>query len=939
MSNVSSIKFNNVNFGNNVREIVQDNSKPYISYAQKDSIQSLPAQHFASSQINARTPVSYTKISEYSVPGVENKAEVYKLSNGQKVVLVKKEGPTMVQTMFKTGGFNEPDNQRGISHFIEHNLFNGSERLKPREYNQRLAQIGAYTNAFTANNITSYYAQSALGNENLEELIKLNSEQVQFPTFPEEQMEKEKEIVCSEINMYDDDAQNHAHCQMVKDLFQIDSTSTDLVAGNINNIYSLTRDDLVNYYNTYYTPDNATTVIIGDFDRDETLALVSKYYTKQNPAKPSEKNHEILKPLETTKRTDILRDKAIGTSISLGFAGPENTNLKDRLTVSLLMSLFDGSKNARLTKALDKHHVSGNFEFEEIGNRDNDRMCLSYNMNVPEEKSEEVLSEIYREISRFSSNPPSREELAIAKRKLFNGLEENNETATGLSGFILDAMRYDNKALAQDYKSLIQSITLDDVMSAAAKYLDLNKAALCLVHPKGASEETIKNNYNKNKISFKGNPSQNKAMFDKVREYTLPNNMSVAINPTGNTEKCIFKTTYTFPMLKDISSAELLVLNDMLNSGSLFRDEQTMSAQLEKGDVNLQFNVTPSSFSYYVKCPENEMQNSFNVLNEVMQYPRFTQENLNKSAAKIKNLISTEHQSPEAKMLKELFPDLKMNQTNQEILEELNNISIDRIKNLYSRMFQNACANSTLTAPTEQKPMLENWFVYNLMNTPAPRRQFTVALDDTYTKSGEAKTVFVEEDNAQTSIAQAYKFKSSGNIDDDAKIQLLNTILGGGMSSRLFNDLREKQKLAYAVGSHYEKIGNTGFINLFIKTTTDNSSDDKSSHENVTKSLNGFDKHIEQLKTTPVSEEELKQAKVVLKNAILEGTETRVDKTLILSESKNDFYGKERLKLMLDAIDKVSAEDIRSCANYIFNSSPVTSIVGSKKTLDALKIE
>ena len=937
MSNVSPIKFYNVNFGSNLQPEpkAQNTSSPFPAYAQRDTLLSYSP---AVSQINARTPVSYMKTSEFSLPGVENKAEVFKLSNGQKVVLVKKEGPLMVQTMFKTGGFNEPDSQRGISHFIEHNLFNGSERLQPREYHQRLAKIGAYTNAFTANNVTSYYAQSALGTENLEELIKLNSEQVQFPTFPLSQMEKEKEIVCSEINMYDDDASNYAHCQMIKDLFQINSTSTDLVAGRIDNIKSLTRDDLINYYNTYYTPDNATTVIVGDIDRDETLALISKYYTKQNPIKPNEKNHEVLTPLELTKRTDILRDKAIGTSISLGFAGPENSNLKDRLTVSLLMSLFDGSKNARLTKALDRHHVSGNFQFEEVGNRDNDRMCLSYNLNVPEEKSEEILSEIYRTISDFAYNPPSQEELEIAKRKLYNSLTDSNETVQGLSSFILDGMRYDNKALSHDFKALIDSVSFNDIMSASAKYLDLNKAAVCMVHPKGASEESIKNNYNKNKVSFKGKPAENKSMFEKVREYTLPNNMQVAINPTGNTEKCIFATKYTFPMLKDISTAELLVLNDLLNSGSMYRDEQTMSAWLEKGDVELQFSLTPSSLTYFSKCPQNEMGNSFNAINEIMRYPRFTQADLMKSVIRTKHLILTEHQSPEAKLMKELFPDLKIGQTNREIIEELDTLSVERLKELYSRMFQNACATSTLTAPTEQNPNLENWFTYNLMNTVAPSKPFDISLDDTFLHSNAAKTVVFEEDNSQTSISQAYKFKSSGNIEDDAKIQLLNTLLGGGMSSRLFEDLREKQKLAYAVGSTYEKVGNTGLISLHIRTTTDNVNDDKSSHENVTKSLDGFNKHVEALKTTPVGEDELRQAKVILKNTILEGIETREDKTVLLSESKNDFYGKERLKLMLDAIDKVSTEDLRTCANYIFSSDPITSIVGSGNTLKALKL-
>ena len=118
----------------------------------------LPSTHSAGlSQVTTNAPVSYTKIAEIPIPGINEKASVFKLSNGQKVAILPKKGPTFVRTSYSVGSLNEPDELRGISHYIEHNLFNGSKDLAPKEYDKRLTQLGGSTNAFTSYNVTEYF--------------------------------------------------------------------------------------------------------------------------------------------------------------------------------------------------------------------------------------------------------------------------------------------------------------------------------------------------------------------------------------------------------------------------------------------------------------------------------------------------------------------------------------------------------------------------------------------------------------------------------------------------------------------------------------------------------------------------------------------------------------------------------------------------------------
>ena len=158
----------------------------------------------------------------------------------------------------------------------------------------------------------------------------------------------------------------------------------------------------------------------------------------------------------------------------------------------------------------------------------------------------------------------------------------------------------------------------------------------------------------------------------------------------------------------------------------------------------------------------------------------------------------------------------------------------------------------------------------------------------------------------------------------------MNLILGGSSSSRLFNDLRETQKLAYAVSSSYDSAPNDGLLSLDILSTTQDKTNGTSSYENLQKSLDGFKKHLDMLRTTPVSEQELENAKMTYLNRISSGLETNAGKADALSSSVATYYGK-------DYWDKLKPEDIQAIANKYLSQPSVISIIASQKTLDANK--
>ncbi len=161
---------------------------------------------------------------------------------------------------------NEPEGIGGISHYIEHSLFNGSRKLKPNQFIEDLAKTGADYNASTWYGRTTYYVStSSSDKQTLDKIIEKHADMLQYPTFTPEMIEKEKHIVISEIKKDKDDPDFQIFEKLVNNLFNINSSlEGGLTLGSAENIQNLTSEKVFDYFNKWYTPDNMTTVIVGD---------------------------------------------------------------------------------------------------------------------------------------------------------------------------------------------------------------------------------------------------------------------------------------------------------------------------------------------------------------------------------------------------------------------------------------------------------------------------------------------------------------------------------------------------------------------------------------------------------------------------------------------------------------------------------------------------
>jgi zinc protease len=886
---------------------------------------------------DVKVPISYTYLGKQELP--ENtEAFLYKLQNGQRVAIVPKKGPTVVKTYVNVGSMNEPDRVRGISHFIEHNLFNGSEGLEAGEFFATVNKMGASTNASTGFAATDYYIESnLLKKKDLETEIKIHASMLETPKFTEKMLDKEKGPVTSEINMILDNPENIAVNHTLKLLYNINSTSKDIIGGTVENINNLTREDVVDYYKRNYYPANMTTVITGEVEPDEAISLVSKYFHSNN-TNPKPRYFEKLTPLEKTVRNDFISDKTNGAIISIGFNGPKNNNTKDKIILDAFQFFLVGSSAARLSKTLNEIQTNAYISSDRISSKPDDNMVVLFSTQTSEENVETALNKVFKEIANLEKNPPTEKELNIVKKKLKLNLAQVFESSSIINSVIGTSMLDNDLKSVVEFEKVIDNLSAKDIVDFAKKYFDLNKVAITVVHPDNMNEQSIKQNYQKiHHLSFTGNTSELKPKeavdISKVKKYLISNNFSVITNDIDK-NLATFDLSLSADAPADIKPGVSQLLSIMLNRGSKFNDEKKFFTNLENQGIQTSFYANRKEIFVNSMFLPADTSNALATAKEVILNPRLTQKDLVFAKTLLREKIQNIPATSKDGLLQEMFKGQFYGATHEDILENLDNIELSDVQGLYRYIMNNAQGQLVISAPFSKTPEFKDILFNELSSDFQNLKPSSPKLFNGYLPVTDKNVVIRKHNKSQAEIQMGYKFKTSDNLKDSIIFELLNTILGGTPSSRLFSDLREKQKLAYQVNSKLGYFDNSGIMSLYIKTTTDDTQNGVTSYENVQKSINGFNNHIQKLMNENVSQEELESAKLTFKNKILNYSELTSDKNETLLLGLKSFYGISQDNQALQVIDTITVEDIKAAAKYIFNTNPTISIVATENTIE-----
>jgi len=214
---------------------------------------------------------------------------IYQLDNGVKVMLIENKALPMIgiNTAVKVGSVYENYATSGMSHMLEHLLFNGTEKFTQRELYDATDLIGGYNNANTSEFYTNFMMVTPA--ENIEKGIEIQSQMLFHSTLPKENFEKEKGIVLEEITKSLADADEQLERNVISVIYEGLSNSLPTL-GTYQTIKHMQRDDVYNFYKKYYIPNNMLVSVVGNFNSKEMLNLIDKYFGQIAPKEIQESN-------------------------------------------------------------------------------------------------------------------------------------------------------------------------------------------------------------------------------------------------------------------------------------------------------------------------------------------------------------------------------------------------------------------------------------------------------------------------------------------------------------------------------------------------------------------------------------------------------------------------------------------------------------------------
>lgn len=388
-----------------------------------------------------------------------------KLDNGLEVIVEANESALSTSLGFfvKTGSRDETDEVSGISHFLEHMAFKGGDRMTAAEVNQELDALGGLSNAFTMVESTAFYAQTL---PELQERAVVLLSEILRPSLRQEDFETEKKVVMEEIQMYDDQPP-YGLDEKTREYFWADHPLRRSILGDLTTVGRMTRDQMYEYHERRYCPNNMAFVACGNVDFDKLVRWVDRECGKWRSGVAT---RETSRAHGRSGKLILQKDGANDEYVYQVFDGP-STSDSDYWAASALGSVVGGSSvGSRIFWELVDTGRADDAGFGLDSYSDSGRFETSLVCNPADVESN--LASIREIIEDVQKNGVTEAELSRAKNKNLTsvalGAEHSNSRLFAIGS---DWLTTGELLTTQETLQLIRNITLDEVNAAAEKYL------------------------------------------------------------------------------------------------------------------------------------------------------------------------------------------------------------------------------------------------------------------------------------------------------------------------------------------------------------------------------------------------------------------------------------------------------------------------------------
>lgn len=402
------------------------------------------------------------------------------LDNGLKVLLLEDHKSAVVtfQVWYRVGSRNEIDGRSGLAHFLEHMMFKGTKKMKPEEYSRIIAQNGGNSNAFTTQDHTVYFA--TMNRDKIGVEIELEADRMTNAVLDD--YESEKMVVMEERRLRTEDKPGAALGEVMGAVAYTVYPYRRPVIGWMSDILNLSGDDLRQFYKTYYAPNNAFIVVVGDFESQKILAKIKQEFGKI--ARGAEQPKVTLEePPQKGERRVALKKVAELPLLSMYYHVPNLQN-SDGFALDLLSVILASGRSSRLYQDLvyNKRIATGvdaDYDGVSIG-----PAIFSFTAQVmPDKQQAEVESAIDKVVAQIRSEPVSDRELEKAKNQVEAAFVFGQDSIFGQALRIGQFESVAKWQFINTYLPGIRAVTAADVLRVAKKYLDPDRRTVGTLVP------------------------------------------------------------------------------------------------------------------------------------------------------------------------------------------------------------------------------------------------------------------------------------------------------------------------------------------------------------------------------------------------------------------------------------------------------------------------
>ena len=409
------------------------------------------------------------------------------LPNGMQVVFLEDHSTPIVhlQMWYHVGSKNERAGRTGFAHFFEHMMFKGSKNVEPEGHPSYISSVGGQSNAYTNEDATVFW--ETVPSQYLPLILWLEADRLGSLRIDEKAFRNEREVVKEERRMRIENQPYGRLQEIIADqAFQVHPYKHPVI-GSMKDLDAASVEDVRQFFQTYYVPNNATAVLVGDFDSNEALSLVTKYLGRV-PKSDKPVPRDIPKePAQTKERRVTLQEDwplpAVVVAYHITFDGNP-----DSYPLHVASKVLSDGQSSRIYRKLVYEKGIALAAFGGGNIIEDPNLFFAVALVQPGHTTEEAATALIEELDRLRTEPISAAELQQAKNQFSRDYILGRETNQNKAEVLGHAAVIHNDIKTADAEfDIFQSLTVADVQRAAKTYFTPENRLVLTILPKGSS--------------------------------------------------------------------------------------------------------------------------------------------------------------------------------------------------------------------------------------------------------------------------------------------------------------------------------------------------------------------------------------------------------------------------------------------------------------------